>query len=279
MTLRIDTNHLVGLLTDLLHTASDDPDLPALRGILVHTCRGHWGADPGQVDLLAGISSNRYVAGHTYTQVNGQLGDQPMWWDRTDVTALLAVLKPLSKKDGHVVNLRLSGARIVVEEDPDLFGEGFTCEFPYGDGADFPGQGIYRIVDAPISTTYLDTRDGERIDVAAQLRTDLSSVHLAPFLAIGKRRGGLPLQLYRGHQYARIAVQIGEHYLGAIIPDRYGLDTDGGAPTVEVQAPEFTDTPNDDDQPGDGPMQPRHDATARTAEPDPENATAGQDAR
>jgi S-DNA-T family DNA segregation ATPase FtsK/SpoIIIE len=268
MTTRIDTGHLVGFLTDLLATASDDADVPGLRGVLVHTCRGGWGSDPGQVDLLAGVSTNRFIAGHTWTYVDGQLGDGPMWWDRTDVKALLAVLKPLSTKPEHAVTLSLSGGRILVEEDPDLFGEGFSCEFPFGDGADFPGQGVYRLLASPVSSTYTRVDAGEITQVEPRLRTDLSSYHLAPFLAVGKRRGGLPLQMYRGHQYARIAVQIGDNYLGAIIPDRYDPEADADGPTVEVLAPEFPDTPNDDDQPGDDVMQPKVDATARNEDAD-----------
>lgn len=243
MTMRVETEALVGLLADLLQTAGDDPELPALNGVLVHTCRGHWGSDPGEVDLLAGISTNRFTLGHTWTYVNGQLGDGPQWWDRTDILAVLAVLKPLSKKDGHAVELRMSGAFVVVEEDRDLFGDGVSIQFPHRDPSDFPGQSSYRLLGTRPSGAWKDKEIGAEVD--ALRRTDLSAVHLQPFLTIGRRRGGNPLQTYRAHQNQIVHVQIGEHYLGALMPARYGYEEDGDSPTVDMYAPEFPETPGE----------------------------------
>lgn len=263
MSLRIDTRALMGLLSDLLATASDDYEEAAgLCGVLVHTARGHWGAEPGEVDLLAGISTNKFVLGHGYHWVAGQLGAGPMWWDRTDVEALLATLRPLVKKAGkdHAVRLSLTdrphgspladdepvdaSRYVLVEEDLlELFSTGFSCSFPARDPADFPGQSVYRILATRPSGVGHDRElDAE---VSAVRRTDLSSVQLAPFLRIAGRRKQA-LQTYRAHQSQIVHVQVGQSFVGGLMPLRFDYAEDGDFPGADIYAPDFPETPGDD---------------------------------
>lgn len=277
MTVRIATKTLVGLLTDLLQTASDDPEMPVLNGVLVHTCRGHWGDDPGEVDILAGISTNRFTLGHTWTYVTGQLGDAPMWWDRIDILAVLAVLRPLSKKTEHAVELRMSGPFVVVEEDRDLFGDGVSVQFPHRDPADFPGQSVYNVLATRPSGEWTDAESGAQID--ALRRTDLSSVHLQPFLTVGRRRGGIPLQTYRAHQNQIVHVQVGDTYRGALMPARYGYEEDGDSPTAELYPPVWPETPGESAAgraEGEGVLVPNLDATKTAPAEQPDPTPAGE---
>lgn len=211
------TGQLLAVLADLVQTVDRDPDAGALGGVLLHTSRGHFGDEPGQVDLLAGASTDRRVAGHTYTWCTGQL-PAPSLWSLRDVRSVLAVFKAArgrDKDDVHAVEIHASAGQVEIREDPNLIDEGVSLRFAEGTLSEFPARVIYRILHETPPSTML--RDGVFVD--AEPRTDLTHAALAPFLKVAKRRGEL-LQLYRNHQHAPVLVQIGDDYRGVLIPVR-----------------------------------------------------------
>lgn len=88
-TILVPTRQLVGLLSDLILTSGTDPDVPATRGILLHTADGEYlpdlpGADPDQeplfgpsgAQLLVGTSTDFYAVGqaHAPADFGGPIG-------------------------------------------------------------------------------------------------------------------------------------------------------------------------------------------------------------
>jgi hypothetical protein len=237
MTVRILTGALIGVLSDLIQTADRGPEAGVMGSVLLHTGRGHHGAEPGKVELLAGVSSDRHVAGHTYTWCTGQLR-QPSLWNVRDARSVITVFKAARGKDKqgtHAVEIRVVDGEVSIREDPNLIDDGVSLAFGEGDAGHYPAPTLYRILDAPQPSTVV--RDGLFVDAVA--RTDLIGEVLSPFVKVAKRRGEV-LRVYRTHQHVPLLVQIGETYRGMLAPYRH--DDDGGdaeRPDADLHAPDL----------------------------------------
>ncbi|WP_435582888.1 hypothetical protein [Amycolatopsis thermoflava] len=234
--IRIETEQLVKLLGDLVHTAA--AGLGPTSGILLHTTRGPLEDEPGETDLLVGTSTDGFAIGHTYVDAYGQLA-RPMLWPLGDVRAVLAAFKPKAastkgKPQKHTVLIGREDDVIVVREDPNLFSDGLTVRFSEGPVAEYPRSLWGAIAEPPrLPDDWSPT----------QPRTDFYDAALRPFLAVSKSRGE-PIELYRYHQQSRCLVQIGGRYRGSILPNRVWVDRDpkaGDAPSSDVHAPAFPD--------------------------------------
>lgn len=215
MALRIPTKHLVGLLTDLAHTAASPEVGEATAAILLHTTRGYAKGDPGKTDLLVATSTDGVFVGHAHIECYGQI--RPMLWPISEVNAVVAVLKPLAKITEHAVEISREGDTISVAEDADLFGGGLKLTFASLDPADFPTDGVHGLL------TEIRTTPADNTAPAPAPRTDFSPSRLAPFLKIAARRGEI-LQLFRYHQRLPVTVQIGSAYRGIVRPLDYRDD-------------------------------------------------------
>lgn len=230
------TGGLIGVLSDLIQTADRDPEAGVLGGVLLHTARGHHGGEPARVDLLAGASTNRYVAGHTYTWCTGQLGD-PSLWSIRDARNVIGVFKAARGKDKdntHAVEIRRSGGEVEIREDPNLIDEGVALTFAEGDAAQFPARTLYTVLDA--KQRVVEVRDGMFIDAGP--RTDLVPAVLTPFLKVAARRKDL-LQLYRTHQHVPVLIQIGDTYRGLLMPYRTETALTDDHPGADVHPPDL----------------------------------------
>jgi S-DNA-T family DNA segregation ATPase FtsK/SpoIIIE len=241
VTVRITTGALLGVLADLVQTADGGPDGGVMGAVLLYSTRGHHGAEPGAIELLAGVSSDRYTAGHTYTPCSGQLG-APTLWSLRDVRAVLSVFKAARGKDAHnahAVEIRRSGGEIVIREDPNLIDEGVSLSFGELDAAEYPAPALYRLLDAAQPSVRVSVQDGRPVTVHATPRTDLPPSRLRGFSAVARRRGEL-LQLYRSHQHVPVLVQVGGTYRGVLLPWR-PVDTAGDeqAPDAELYPPDL----------------------------------------
>lgn len=240
MSVRILTGGLLGLLSDLIQTADRTPEAGVMGGLLLHTGRGHHGAEPGQVELLAGVSSDRRIAGHTYTWCSGQLG-APSWWSLRDARSVLTVFKAARGKDkqgDHAVEIIRTGGEVIIREDPNLIDEGVSLSFGEGDPGDYPAPILYRALDRELPSTVL--RDGAFVD--AQPRTDLMAQLITPFCKVAVRRGEV-LQLYRSHQQVPVLIQIGDTYRGLVQP-YHGTDIaepEAQRPGADLYAPDLDD--------------------------------------
>lgn len=245
--MRILTGPLLAMLTDLTHTAGKDRDLPGLMAIELHTGRGEVGAEPGRTDVLAGASTNRFCAGHTYVPCDGQLL-HPVLLPITEAKAIIAVFKEAAKNrlhavvvhhdpggDGHAGTLRLS-------EDPNLIDDGLQLRVSLGDLDEFP-LSIYRLIGRQLRTVVPDKAGVEHDPT---VRSDYSPSVLRPFVEVAKRRGE-PLRVYRTHQFEALHVQIGNSYRGMAMPvaqdpDK-AYDGDPDRPDADVYLPDGVDIP------------------------------------
>jgi S-DNA-T family DNA segregation ATPase FtsK/SpoIIIE len=223
------TIDLLSLLNDLVLTASDEAGLAGCAGILLHTSRVDEGTEPGATNVLVGTSTNGTAIGHCWAEAGGDLTATllPIQY----VNALRVGLGKLLNKDNkatHITDLRRDGDEVVIAEDPDLFGGGFTQRFGAGDLDDWP-RTAFVVLGTVHLTPPMDARPVEN-------RTDFPSARLAPFLTIAQRHGG-QISLYRVHQAFNVHVQVGVHYRGVLVPSGQwndGSSAEGGGPDIGV---------------------------------------------
>lgn len=234
---RVNTRALIGFLSDLIQTAFTDPRVGGLAGVLVHTSRGEWGVEPGPKDLLCGASTTRVVAGHTYTECQGQL-DGPSLWPVRDCQSIIAVFKQPAKADEyHVVDVSRDGSTVTVCEDPNLFNDGLSLSFAQMKLADFPGVGLYQLLERSTATR-VEVSAG-RLEEALP-RTDLVSSAASAFVKVADRRKAT-MSWYRTHQREPILIEIGPHYRGVLVPQRYEAEGDERRPGAEAHPPDLAD--------------------------------------
>lgn len=214
MSIRIETKHLIELLGTLAYTAES--------GILLHSARGYpTGGEPGKSDLLVGTSATGYSAGHTHVVAYGQL-PRAVLWHMEDVDAVLSACRPRFKDNKeHAVEIDLTGDRVVVREDPDLFGDrGLEQSFQAGDLEDYP-RGIWSL----LTEEHLDPRieDDNGLLLPRLPRVDYGAAYLAPFVTIAKHLKS-PLEIFTYHQRLHCLIQIGHKYRGVIKPVAYSDD-------------------------------------------------------
>lgn len=226
MTLHIPTRALVDFLGDLTHTAGGDGR--PTDAVLLHTARGYLYPDsPGRSTLLVGTSTNTKCAGHTWVGADGDL--PPTLWPIEHVKAVVAVYKPLSRQDGHEVQIRLDAGEVTVAENPNMFGDGQSFTFTAGPLDKYPRL-----------TWELLQRPGQN-DTPVQPRTDIYPAYLAPFVKVATRRNEAIL-LFRYHQQARLLVQIGTRYRGWVAVEDWGTDRDedaGREPGADLYPPDL----------------------------------------
>lgn len=238
MTCRVNTTALINLLTDLLATAEQAADAGAIASILLHTTRAQLGVEPGRTDILAGLSTDRSIAGHTYTRCDGQL-PTPMLWPVRDAQSVIAVFKASAKRDEHhAVEIHRDGPAIVVTEDANLFDDGLALTFAGADPAAYPGPRIYRTLMRRTCDVLDSPSDG--LTAEALPRTDIRQTALVAFAKVSKRRG-MPVEVYRTHQNEPVHVQIGHAYRGLLMPLEYRAEGDERSPAAEVHAPDLAE--------------------------------------
>lgn len=218
--IRIATGALCTLLADLaLTTAPEDGPHPQLASVLLYTDRGYPDpGEPGQSDILVGVSTNRRVAGHTFTGSDGQM--TPMLWPVAKVAQVIAVFKPkLKGNKEHGVIITRDTDHVTVQEDPNLFNDGDSITFKLGDIDTYPHRVTELIADMPPAT--MPTLSS-LVDKGAKPRTDLYPSDLGLLVKIATGRKAI-IETYRVHQDSRILVRIGDYWRGWIRPVPYEL--------------------------------------------------------
>ena len=250
-TITIATRQLVGLLSDLLLTASTDPERPEVMGVLLHTAAGEFIPDlpPSdetplidaiEMDLLVGTSTDmlRVIAQAHAPRDAGNLAGwlRPVFIADSDATAVVTEFKKrqgrLGKEVTHKCELNLSGDVLTVREDPTQVPGGLKISFQVGDGATFPTVADRMRPDPTIQETGWD---GEIIPPS--YGTGLRQPYVEAFAKVSKRRV-MPIAMYCHHQSAPIVVEIGSSYRAVMRPCK--LDEESGqhqAPTVRVFEP------------------------------------------
>jgi len=250
MSVRMLTHELLSLLDDLMLTAQKEPGGAGCAGILLHTSSVNEGSEPGSAtNCLVGTSTTGEVIGHSWTAAGGYLPATllPVQY----VTPLRLALGKLFTKDTketHYTDLRREGDNIVIAEDTDLFGGGFSQQFAYGNLDDWP-----RSVFPLLASAHLVAPSTLR---PVENRTDFPARRLSPFVTIAARRSG-ELSLYRAHQCLNVHVQIGWQYRGLLVPSGGWNDTsgEGGSPDVGVYAADLPPLSVKQDPPAPKPKQ------------------------
>ena len=227
----IQTRKFLGLLDDLLITASPKDDEPTFNGIHISSARGAWDEEPGEVDLLVGVSANGEVSGNTWLPGIGSI--ESGFWSFANVKNVKFVFAPLAKKhdkekgdDPHHVNIIVdNGFVTIVEETAD---EPTELQFPLEE-TDFPYSGIVKLIKGEISgNTPKDQNGSDAEDGALTVWTPA----LGLVLKVASRRKEL-LRLYRGDHSAKMYLaQIGNTWRGSIKP--YVPDVG----TIDVEKPD-----------------------------------------
>lgn len=251
MSVRVESAALVGLLADLVVTASPSKDFLPTSAVLLHGDRGDRVGEPGRVDLLVGTSLNRKVIGHTWAPAEGLL--PPMVWPVDDARTVLAALKLkiAGEKDNggpkHAVKIQRDGHSVEVVEDPTqrpLFDDDKPWRFSFqlGDLDGFP-RGVWDLLTSGDRHEQYPVFNADGSRVEALPRTDFSPEHLAPFVSIAKRRGW-EIQTYRTHHRRAVHVQIGFGYRGVIIPRSFDEEHESGVvPDATVYDPKLPPPP------------------------------------
>jgi len=223
----IQTRKFLGLLDDLLITASTKDDEPTFNGIHISSARGPWDDEPGDVDLLVGISANGEVSGNTWLPGIGEIEEG--FWSVANVKNTKFVFTPLAKRhdkekpeDPHHVNIIVdNGFVTIVEETAD---EATELQFPLED-TDFPLSGITKLISGEYSNTTPKDQHGNDVEDGA---LTVWSPALGLVLRVATRRKEY-LRLYRGDHSAKLHLaQIGNTWRGAIkpyVPDAGSMDS------------------------------------------------------
>jgi len=214
----IQTRKLLGLLDDLITTAGNQVDEPTFNGIHISSARGAWGEEPGDVDLLVGISANGEVVGNTWVPGIGSI--DAGFWALINVKNIKYVFNPLAKRhdkengidDPHMVNIIVKDGFVTIfEETSD---EPTELQFPVEDN-DFPLSGMVKWINGESANTPKDEDGNDAEDGALTVWTPA----LGLFLGVARRRKEF-LRLYSPDHSAKIhTAQIGESWRGAIKPN------------------------------------------------------------
>jgi hypothetical protein len=213
----IQTRKFLGLLDDLLITAGNIPDDETFNGIHISSARGPWEEEPGDTDLIVGISGNGEVVGNTWLPGIGSI--EAGFWSNVNVKNIKYVFTPLAKKhdkdnadDPHHVTIVVDNGFItIIEETAD---EPTELQFPVEDN-DFPLEGVSKWITGQSSVNAPRDKNNEPGEDGA---LTVWTPALGLVLSVAKRRKQF-LRLYRGDHAAKIYLaQIGDTWRGAIKP-------------------------------------------------------------
>lgn len=233
--IHVTTAALIALLTDLARTTASPESSSAMAGILLHTAKGYADPEsPGRSDILVGTSSSGQAAGHTYVTCTGQLPD-PMLWHISNVTGMIAVLRPFVARDqDHQTTIKLEAGHVIIQEEENLFDSGDRHEFKSGSLDDYPRTLWDWIGHVPGVDGNKGTPQGR-----VNPRVDYNPAVLEPFLSIAKRRKAM-LELYHYEDKRLTLVQIGDRYRGVLAPFPFeGHDVTGSSTAREPAAEVF----------------------------------------
>lgn len=238
MTITVGTGNFIGLLTDALQCAETDPDEVSV-GVHIATHRNGFADEPGNVDLIALTSTDRYVVGHTFDVVSGQITASV--WPVDATQTVLAICKNLLKVRGkeHTVDVEVveqvpdgepsgdetaqhPGYLVTMSETPALFDTDTEFQFHADHPARFPLDVVHKA---------LDPQPGEEVVDATE--TWWSARVLAPLTAIARRRKQT-MNFYRTPGRQRQVVQIGGTWLGAAMPAKPVPGEERTEPSIEL---------------------------------------------
>ncbi|OBF77024.1 hypothetical protein [Mycolicibacterium fortuitum] len=232
----ISTGSLVGLLSDAIQTADRSGKLDI--GVHLATHRDEYGDEPGQYDLLAATSTDRFVIGHGFVPVEGQLMTSVWPVDQTQM--VIKVCENLLKSHGkdhtvdvEVVQMLPSGDdeehprfTVTLRETPALFDAETEYQFTANSEYGFPLKAAWKALNGK----NFDSKHRESVETIWSPRV------MAAITAVAKRKKE-SMYWYRQEGTLIRRVQIGNNWIGAANPIKQGLGEAGAAPSIDPLLP------------------------------------------
>lgn len=224
MTITVGTANLIGLLTDALSTSDKSGDLGL--GVHMATHRDGHGDEPGEVDLLAATSTDRFVVGHGFVPVDGQIPTSvwPVDSTRTVIHVCQSLLSAHGRDhtvDVEVVEVLPSGPvnkdgadadstfMVTLRETPALFDSETEFQFQAQSERSFPTRTVWRSLTGRLTDPKF----------RPSVETGWSPKILASVTAVAKRQKE-PMWFYPTPGGFCQRVQIGGSWIGAAMPIR-----------------------------------------------------------
>lgn len=108
--LSVDTNALVGMLTDILRSACKDVSLPMLNGVMLHVDTHDNGP------ILVATASDRYTLGQAYIKAGG--GMRSLWMSADNLAQILPLLRPFARRRDTMCDVTVSGRKVTFSQNP-----------------------------------------------------------------------------------------------------------------------------------------------------------------
>lgn len=218
------TDSLLDLLGVLKLTAEKKGESPEINGVRLYSTRGEYGEEPGQVDLLAGTSTDLKIAGHHFVPVEGGDIKDGIFLPMSDLETLEKKLGTIDDEE-HVTEIIVDSVADTVTvreyDNPD----GFKYTFQIPDRSDYPDAAIEKWVEgtsAPLTDDMGQTLDDGPVLV-------LDSVAVGILLKVARKLKVKAIPLHAGHRAAVYPVSLGDTWRGAVLPEESVavLDKDG----------------------------------------------------
>lgn len=151
-TMTIETGVFIDVLQTLSATAGGGKDAPELDGVFLYSQKGEYGEGPGEVDLLAGLSTTGVVSGHYYRPFESGTFD-PTFWPFSAIGLVSSAFgqRAAQAEGDHVLQItQLPDNKVSIREygSPE---DGVEVNFQVGDPFSFPVKGLKRILAGEIS--------------------------------------------------------------------------------------------------------------------------------
>lgn len=231
----VSTASLVGLLADAVQTSDKSGKLDI--GVHLATHRDAYGDEPGQMDLLAATSTDRWVVGHGFIPVEGQLMTCVWPVDQAQMVIKLCENHLKSHGKDHTVDIEVvqmmpSGDEeqprytVTLRETPALFDADTEYQFPAHSEVGFPLKASWRALNGMT----VDRKFRETVETVWSPRV------LAAITAVAKRRRE-PMHWYRKSGTTVRRIQIGTAWIGAAHPAPLGLGESSTEPSIDPLLP------------------------------------------
>ena len=225
------TKDLISILEVLKITAEQKGEVPEINGVWLYSTRGEYGEEPGQVDLLAGMSTDYTVAGHTYVPVEGgDLGDG-FFLPLDELKAAEMRMKSVTEEE-HVMEIELDPVDEMVtirEYDKD---DGFNHRFPLVE-VDFPADAVKKWVNGTSSP--LQDEMNQPLSDGKVMVLDTQAISTIIKVAKKKKVSGIPtVKVHRGAVHS---IALGDDWRGAMLPNELVITYDADELEAEHYLP------------------------------------------
>lgn len=220
MSLTLLRDDLLKLLDVLSLTSEKKGELPEFNGVYLYTTEGEYGEEPGKQTLLAGISSDSIVTGHTYVPIDGGSLNDGIFLSFPDTTSVIKFLKDQITAEEAAVKVNVSLNEVTFTEYNNPDSSKFTVVL--NPDIEFPVDAQIRRIEG--KTQPLNSEDGTPAKDGKVIPLGKSFTQL---LKIGTKLKSTPNVLFE-HRGKAYPVSIGEHWVGAISadPDVHKYDAD-----------------------------------------------------